>query len=303
MAISTGTDRLRALIDLLVQSIDDRARGEELARRAYLSRFHFDRLVGAALGETPAALRRRLLLERAAYQLLRGASVTEAAVEAGYSSPEAFARSFRRAFATLPSAFAGDFRLSAPNGVHFHPPGGLLVPGDDPRRQTMDLTDRMVEHDNWLTAQLIEAAGGVGDEVLDAPVELTPPTSAFAEAAPSIRAMLDRLVFTKEMWSAAIAGHEFHHNEDRSLCGLKRRLDEAGEEFAGLVRDIRNRGAWDTAFVDATCDPPESFTFGGAVAHALSWDAYRRFVAAAALRERGATDVSADPLAWERART
>ena len=167
----------------------------------------------------------------------------------------------------------------------------------------MDLTDRMVEHDNWLTAQLIEAAGGVGDEVLDAPVELTPPTSAFAEAAPSIRAMLDRLVFTKEMWSAAIAGHEFHRNEDRSLCGLKRRLDEAGEEFAGLVRDIRNRGAWDTAFVDATCDPPESFTFGGAVAHALSWDAYRRSVAAAALRERGATDVSADPLAWERART
>ena len=42
---------------------------------------------------------------------------------------------------------------------------------------------------------------------------------------------------------------------------------------------------------------------GGAVAHALSWDAYRRSVAAAALRERGATDVSADPLAWERART
>src|SRR5438105_15159511 len=108
MAIATGTDRLRELIDLLVQSIDDRARGEELARRAYLSRFHFDRLVGAALGETPAALRRRLLLERAAYQLLRGASVTEAAVEAGYSSPEAFARSFRRAFATLPSAFGGD---------------------------------------------------------------------------------------------------------------------------------------------------------------------------------------------------
>src|SRR5438552_13804427 len=111
MAISTGTDRLRALIDILVQSIDDRARGEELARRAYLSRFHFDRLVGAALGETPAALRRRLLLERAAYQLLRGASVTEAAVEAGYSSPEAFARSFRRAFATLPSARSEERRV------------------------------------------------------------------------------------------------------------------------------------------------------------------------------------------------
>lgn len=166
----------------------------------------------------------------------------------------------------------------------------------------MDLTDRMVEHDGWLTARLIEAAAEVDEEALDTPVELTPSTPAFAEAAPSIRAMLDRLVFTKEMWSAAIPGKEFQRDEDTSLGGLKRRLDHAGEEFAGLVRDIRNRGAWDTAFVDATCDPPESFTFGGAISHALSWDAYRRLIVAAALRDHGAKDISPDPLDWERAR-
>jgi AraC family transcriptional regulator len=38
--------------------------GVELARRAHLSRFHFDRLVAASLGESPAAFRRRILLER-----------------------------------------------------------------------------------------------------------------------------------------------------------------------------------------------------------------------------------------------
>jgi AraC family transcriptional regulator len=68
MAISTGNDRLRALIDVLFASVDDPARGDELARRAYLSRFHFDWLVAAALGESPATFRRRLLLERAAHQ-------------------------------------------------------------------------------------------------------------------------------------------------------------------------------------------------------------------------------------------
>jgi AraC family transcriptional regulator len=302
MAISTGNDRLRALIDVLFASVDDPARGDELARRAYLSRFHFDRLVAAALGESPATFRRRLLLERAAHQLSGGTSVTEVGFEAGYSSPEAFARAFRRAFGVSPSAFAGDFRIAAPNGIHFHPPGGLLLPGDYSRRQPMDLTDRMVEHDSWLTARLIEAAAEVDEEALDTPVELTPSTPAFAEAAPSIRAMLDRLVFTKEMWSAAIAGKEFQRDEDTSLGGLKRRLDHAGEDFARLVRDIRNRGAWDTAFVDATCDPPESFTFGGAISHALSWDAYRRLIVAAALRDHGAKDISPDPLDWERAR-
>jgi AraC-like DNA-binding protein len=302
MATSTGTDRLRSLIDVLVRSLDEPANGEDLARRAYLSRFHFDRLVTAALHETPAAFRRRLLLERAAWHLLRGTSVTEAAFDAGYSATEAFTRAFRRALGSAPSAFRGDFRIAAPNGIHFHPPGGLLVPGDDTRRHTMDLTDRMIEHDNWLTGRLIDAAGDIGDDAIDEPVALTPPTPAFAEHAPSIRAMLGRLVFTKEMWSAAIAGHEFQRDEDTTLNGLKRRLDEAGAEFAGLVSDIRDRGAWDTAFVDATCDPPESFTFGGAIAHALSWDAYRRQVVAAALRERGVA-VSADPLDWERGRT
>jgi AraC family transcriptional regulator len=51
MATAVGHDRLRTMIDVLVRSLDDPAQGEELARRAYLSRFHFDRLVAAALRE------------------------------------------------------------------------------------------------------------------------------------------------------------------------------------------------------------------------------------------------------------
>src|SRR5439155_21656270 len=68
-------DRLRSIIDVLVD-IDDPAAGAELARRAHLSRFHFDRVTAAVLGESPGVFRRRLLLERAAYGLTRGTSVT-----------------------------------------------------------------------------------------------------------------------------------------------------------------------------------------------------------------------------------
>jgi AraC family transcriptional regulator len=76
-------------------------------------------------------------------------------------------------------------------------------------------------------------------------------------------------------------------DRDTSLNGLRRRLEDAGGEFVELACGIRDRQAWDTAFVDATCEPPESFTFGGAVAHVLSWDSYRRQVLAGALNERG----------------
>ena len=290
-------DRLRSIIDVLVD-IDDPAAGAELARRAHLSRFHFDRVSAGILGESPAAFRRRLLLERAAWELTSGTPATEAAFGAGYASLEAFSRAFRRAYGVAPSQFDGEFRADAPNGIHFHPPGGLLVPGDE-RRHTMDLTARLIEHDNWLAERLIDPAATLDEATLDEPVVVNPTTDSFAEDSPTIRSMLNRLVFTKEMWSAAIGGKDFVESVDTSLPGMRDRLQRAGSEFATLVQRVAQRNAWDTAFVDATCDPPETFTFGGAVAHVLSRDAYRRQVVAAALRERG-VDVAADPIAWER---
>ncbi|HEY3776059.1 MAG TPA: hypothetical protein VGL69_23875 [Solirubrobacteraceae bacterium] len=65
----TAPDRLSRILELIEASLDEPdVAGEELARRAYLSRFHFQRLVHAALGAPPGAFRRRLLLERAAYR-------------------------------------------------------------------------------------------------------------------------------------------------------------------------------------------------------------------------------------------
>jgi len=165
----------------------------------------------------------------------------------------------------------------------------------------MDLTERLVEHNNWITGRLIDTAEQLPESALDEPVPLDPPSTAFFEAQPSIRSMLDRRVFTKEMWSAAIAGRPAPEERDTSFEGLRRRLCAAGREFAEIVRGIRDRQAWDTAFVDATCDPPETFTFGGAVAHVVTWDSYRRQVLIGALRERGAdTSGLGDPIHWER---
>ena len=302
MATTATRDRLRTLIDVLVGSLQEPALGDELARRAYLSRFHFDRLVAAGLGEAPGKLRRRLLLERAAYKLDRGAPVLEAALGAGYSSGEAFTRAFRRAFGLSPSRFRGDFRLPAPNGVHFHPPGGLLVPAGTERSDPMDLTDRMIEHDLWLMNRLLDAAGELSQEALDRPVPTpTEPQHAwFEDGDPTLRSMFDRLVYSKEIWTASLAGRDQPERGGTSLEELRERHERASEEFAAAVRGIRDRNVWDTAFVDALCDPPQTFTFGGMVAHVLTWSAHRRLVIAGALRNLGADIGSPDPLEWER---
>jgi AraC-like DNA-binding protein len=216
-----ASDRLKAFIDLLVDSLDDLAEGADIAARACLSRYHFQRVVAAALRETPGAFRRRLLLERAAWEIRTGSTVTGAAFAAGYGSTEAFSRAFTRAFGNAPRRHQGDFRLAAPNGIHFHPPGGLLVPAEE-RRQSMDVIDRMIEHDLWLTRQLLDAAAALPGDKLDEPLAVTPGVPHdFPQERPTVRDMLSRLILSKEVWTAAIAGREAPEDDGSSLCELR----------------------------------------------------------------------------------
>src|SRR5690606_38407045 len=91
----TGRDRLRELLDAVLAGTDGLDAGstrrlQDMAGDAFSSPYHFSRLLSRATGEPPVAMRRRVLLERAAWQLAHGTSVTEAAWLAGYESVEGF---------------------------------------------------------------------------------------------------------------------------------------------------------------------------------------------------------------------
>ena len=301
--MKAGPDRLRDVIDAVVDALDESLDGRGLAARALLSPFHFNRLVRAGVGEPPVAFRRRLLLERAAWRLGRGVSVTDAGLEAGYDAIEAFSRAFTRAHGVPPSRFAAeprDFRLAAPNGIHFHPPGGLLLPGQ-PRTTTMDLSDRLVEHDHWHTARLLEQAAALPDEALDRHLRPGLVVHEFEGPEPDVRTMLERIVFTKEVWTAAIGGRDIPPRDERSIAALQARLAAVQPQFTALVRRIRDRNEWDDAFVDALCTPPVSFTFGSVIAHILNASVIRRQTVISVLRELGVANVETrDPIEWER---
>jgi hypothetical protein len=236
--------------------------------------------------ESPAAFRRRLLLD-AAYQLTRGTGDHRRL--GGVLLAEAFTR-VQRAY-IAPSCFAGDFGPTRQRHP-FHP---RRPPGSGQREEADDGPQPACRARQLAAERDRAARRSTTQHWTNRSVSL--PTDSFAEESPSIR-RYRRLVFTKEM-----VGRDrrprFVEATDTSLPALRERLGRAGWEFATLVSDVARRDAWDTAFVDATCDPPVSFTFGAAVAHVLTRDSYRRQVVAAALRERG-IDVAADPIAWER---
>lgn len=298
-----GADRLRDVVDAVIEALDEGLDGRALAARAMLSPFHFNRLVRAGIGEPPAAFRRRLLLERAAWRLGRGVSVTDAGLEAGYDAIEAFSRAFTRSHGVPPSRFAAeprDFRIAAPNHIHFHPPGGLLLPGQS-RTATMDLSDRLVEHDHWHTTRLLEQAATLSNDALDRHVRPGFQIHDFEGPEPDVRTMLERIVFTQEIWTAAIGGRDIPTHSDRNVASLQARQAAIHPQFAALVRRIRDRNEWDDAFVDALCTPPVSFTFGSVIAHILNASAVRRVTVSGALRELGIRDAEGrDAIEWER---
>jgi len=78
------------------------------------------------------------------------------------------------------------------------------------------------------------------------------------------------------------------------------RLKTADAGLHRILSDVRDRSAWDDTFVDALCEPAETFTFGGVFAHIMTFNAHRRLMALDALRQLGVqTEGFGDPMEYE----
>jgi hypothetical protein len=103
------------------------------------------------------------------------------------------------------------------------------------------------------------------------------------------------------MWDASIHGrsYDFGAERDESVAQLQDKLSVVGPAFLAEVRVIIDDGRLDETFVDAVCDPPEVFTYGGMIAHILTFAAHRRTLVCGALADAGITDLGAgDPMRW-----
>lgn len=304
----SDTDPMRRLLDAVLDP--GNASLQDMADEAHLSRFPFHRAVRSRAGEPPAALRRRVSLEQAAWRLQRGDSVTEVAFAAGYESLEGFSRAFSRTYGCSPSALPSRSErghwLPAPNGIHFHSPTVLYVDAGSTREQSSgDVLALLVEHDLEDIEVLLDAARDLPDQELRA-VRM-PASSARAWDGPdeTIAQVSRHLVLSKEPWLAAVVGLTAPDlSGPYDIPSLLARHELVAPRWLAMVRDVDRRGGWQDSIIDALCDPPESFLLSQIVAHELTFSTHRRQLLRWMLADAGVPTTTRhldpDPILWHR---
>ncbi|MDP8205049.1 MAG: AraC family transcriptional regulator [Candidatus Electryonea clarkiae] len=110
--------RINRVIDYINSHITEELTLDILAEVACFSRYHFHRIFHAMIGETLNQFIQRIRVEKAAAQLVNNPkiSITEIALDCGFSGSAAFARAFKDAFQMSASEWrAGGYRLDRKN--------------------------------------------------------------------------------------------------------------------------------------------------------------------------------------------
>jgi AraC family transcriptional regulator len=98
--------RINKVIDYVNNNLDRSFSLEELASVASFSPFHFHRIFVAVTGESVNFFTNRIRLEKTARLLkFSKSSISEVAMECGFSSPSTFSRAFKQYFGISPASY------------------------------------------------------------------------------------------------------------------------------------------------------------------------------------------------------
>lgn len=159
---------------------------------------------------------------------------------------------------------------------------------------SMDIAVTMVEHHVWLVGQLIDRADKLDEGTLDNVIGMS--VEGFDQD-PSIRTLLNLLVGQMEMWLAVVEGKQSPEIPPESIGELRQRHGEAGRRFTDMTRWVVAEDRAGDTFREGTAEHPEVFTYGGMIAHVLTFAAHRRALAISALQAAGVQDLRyGDPM-------
>jgi AraC family transcriptional regulator len=102
--------RIARVCDYIEHNLDEDLTLDALSRVAVFSKYHFHRMFSAFTGLSVARFIQMSRLKRASFQLAfhDEERIIDIALKAGFESPEAFSRAFKRAFGQTPSHFRAD---------------------------------------------------------------------------------------------------------------------------------------------------------------------------------------------------
>lgn len=106
-AIENYQARMRRVLDYIDRQTEEELSLDVLSGVAAFSKFHFHRQFVATFGLSVHRYVHLARMKRASFRLAyhEAQSVTDIALDAGYDSPDAFARAFRQRFGQTPSSF------------------------------------------------------------------------------------------------------------------------------------------------------------------------------------------------------
>jgi AraC-like DNA-binding protein len=273
----------------ILGDLDSSLTATDLAGKMSYSRPQFDRIARKKLGEPPMGLRRRLLLERAAYQLTRTKTpVTELAFDACYESLEGFSRAFRTAFGVSPREFrelgAQEHRIDLNERLHYT---HVSTPHSKGTRQ-MNTTQLLTEHHFQEMNRFLDLCEQLPESALD---ETLPnyETYPWMEPSHTLRQSLARASAFAAPWMEAINGEKTNY-EPLTIPEMYEANRTNRDGFLSIIQSVERDQSYDVTFVDSGCEPPQVFSYVGVIVHSLTTAAYRRLAISEALRRHGVAD-------------
>ena len=144
----------------------------------------------------------------------------------------------------------------------------------------MDLLDRLLDHDHWATALLLDRSRNLTDAQLDQEFDIGHRT---------LRATFEHIIVNIAFWTALMTEQPVDEQQiDRSLAGLIDLHERAYATFATLARQYRDEQRLDDTFLDHY-DARKSF--GGTILHVVLHNAEHRTEALHILERLGVPDV------------
>ncbi len=161
---------------------------------------------------------------------------------------------------------------------------------------TLDLLDRLLEHDAWTTQRVLEFAQTLTDEQLDQDFDIGHRT---------VRETLQHIIGNIEVWTDLMAARPVRQMPTaRPAIGeLRRRFEAAFRDFAQVAREVRDAQRLSEMYVDVLDQPPQQKSYAGTILHVITHDHMHRAEIRHMLQRLGIQGlIEGDVLNWEATR-
>ena len=160
---------------------------------------------------------------------------------------------------------------------------------------SMNLLDRLLEHDSWTTRLFLDVAKQLTRDQLDSNCGIGHGT---------VRKTFEHVIWNVECWADLMKGDVVRRRPvgPQSIDGLIVRFDAASSKFVEFAREVSGQDRLGEQFVDTLDDPPTRKSFGTTIVHVATHGMHHRAQLLIMFRQLGITNLpEGDALSWESA--